>query len=216
MRIERINENKIKVMFDSTELEENNISIHSFLSNSIEAQKLFLAILDIANEEFGFNTSNCKISSETISFSNKHFVIFVTKSQRYINTYPSSPYNLLDITNSQCISTDIKTCKHSFRDIEYNTNELIYKFSDIEDFFSFSNYCKNTFNNISFKNSLYQFNNDFYIKINLEKFTIISKFNIISMLSEYSSYLPLSPLTVLELEEHSNLIIKDNAIQKIF
>ena len=52
MKIEKINENKIKIMFDSKELEENHISLHSFLSNSIEAQKLFLAILDIADEEF--------------------------------------------------------------------------------------------------------------------------------------------------------------------
>ena len=47
MKIEKLNENKLKIMFDYTELEENNISIHSFLANSKQTQEFFLAILNI-------------------------------------------------------------------------------------------------------------------------------------------------------------------------
>ena len=99
MKIEKVNENKIKISFDYSELEENNISVHSFLSNSYSTQKLFLAILDIANEEFGFNAKNCKISYETISFDNKEFLVIITKSTNSLDSNNLSPYNLLEICN---------------------------------------------------------------------------------------------------------------------
>ena len=82
MKLEKINETKLKIIFDSHELEENNISVHSFLSNSLESQKLFLAILDIANEDLGFDTINSRISYEAISFDNKQFIIFSYKYEK--------------------------------------------------------------------------------------------------------------------------------------
>ena len=58
MKIEKITDNQLKITFDSIELEENNISVHSFLSHSLETQKMYLAILEIAYEDLGFDTKN--------------------------------------------------------------------------------------------------------------------------------------------------------------
>ena len=80
MTIEKINKNKIKIIFYIKELEENNISLHSFLSNSEEYKKMFFAILELANEEFGFNFQSNSITSDTISLNNKKFIIFVTSN----------------------------------------------------------------------------------------------------------------------------------------
>ena len=50
MTIKKINNEKIKIIFYSTELMENNISVHSFLSGSIESHRFIYKLLDIANE----------------------------------------------------------------------------------------------------------------------------------------------------------------------
>lgn len=203
MKIEMINENKIKVMFDAIELVENNISIHSFLSNSFETQKLFLAILDIANEEFGFNTNNCKLSCETISFNNKNFVVIVTKSASKVGSY--SKYNLLDINN----------LTNSYNNNSFITNKLIYKFSNMEDVLLFCKYFIKIFPKVELSSSLYQYQNKFFLKIDIKTQNLKKVHNIISVLSEFESNLSISKLAFQRLEEYSDLIFKDNAIENL-
>lgn len=215
MRIEKISNDKLKIMFDSTELEENNITVHSFLSGSNEAQKLFLAILDIANEEFGFDIKNCTISSETFSFGNKDFVILVTKSlQSTVNfekTNKISPYNLLDFVNSNHTK---KEKSLSFLPPPACEN-LIYQFKNLEEVFAF---CKYVNSEISCKNlisSLYRYKANFFIIINIKKLATSQKELVLSILSEYQDYIYLSPLTYIELLEHSTLILENKAIQAL-
>ncbi len=215
MRIEKINNNKLKIMFDSEELEENNITVHSFLSGSSEAQKLFLAILDIANEEFGFDIKNCTISSETFSFGNKEFVILVTKNlQTTINFDKAnkiSPYNLLEFVSSNRAEQDMSL---SFLPPPICEN-LIYRFRNLEEVFAF---CKYVNSEVSYKNlvsSLYRYNNSFFIIINIKKLATFQKELVLAILSEYQDYICLSPLTYVELLEHSTLILENKAIQAL-
>ena len=50
MQIEKINNNKLKVILNIDDLEENNIDLNTFMANSLESQELFLDILDLAEE----------------------------------------------------------------------------------------------------------------------------------------------------------------------
>ena len=50
MKIEKLNENKIRITFNSLYLKKNNMDVHSFMSNSIESQSLFLNMLDEAEK----------------------------------------------------------------------------------------------------------------------------------------------------------------------
>lgn len=233
MKIEKVNENKIKISFDYSELEENNISVHSFLSNSYSTQKLFLAILDIANEEFGFNAKNCKISYETISFDNKEFLVIITKSTNSLESNNLSPYNLLEICNknnfNKSYSNNIKNDNYltSEKDSEidsynlscpiYNikndTQILLYEFDTMEELYSFCDYLKNSLSQEDFKNSLYQYDNKFFLEINFENLKLNDIKKITSIISEYKNFLIISRLTIFKLKECANLIIEDNAIQ---
>lgn len=210
MKIEKVNDNKIKVMFNSLELEENNISVHSFLANSFESQKLFLAILDIANEEFGFNIENCKISCETISFNNKNFVTIVTKSNIKSKLNSNLPYNLLDFADLQndSISNELNISIHL-------TNTLIYKFNNMEEVTAFCNYFYHNFSSIVVPSSLYQYNDSLFLKIDTKNIPNEKLQNIISILSEFETNLSISELTILKLEEYSKLIIKNSAIETL-
>lgn len=51
MKIEKIAENKIRIILDSHDLEEKNIDLHTFMSDSIESQDLFYDMLDKAEKE---------------------------------------------------------------------------------------------------------------------------------------------------------------------
>ena len=56
MKIEKLTENKIRIILNLEDLKENNIDVQSFMSNSIESQNLFINILDKAEHEVGFST----------------------------------------------------------------------------------------------------------------------------------------------------------------
>ena len=50
MKIEKLNENKIRVILNIDDLAERDIDYHSFMSNSIESQSIFLDMLQNALE----------------------------------------------------------------------------------------------------------------------------------------------------------------------
>lgn len=217
MKIEKINDNKIKIMFDSKELEENNITVHSFLSNSIESQKLFLAILDIANEDFGFDISNSLVSCETISFSNQNFVIIVTKTNDKIsnNLYTNFQNNSKETSSLNkfsfnFIGDDLLKSKISTNIIQ---DMLLYSFNNINDVFAFSDYLNNTIKTENISSFFYKYNNCFFIKINLENLDFEFKNTLISILSEYKENLVLSPLAIAKFEEFSTVLINNNALK---
>ena len=79
MQIKKINNNKLKVILSLADLDENNVDIDSFLSNSIESQNLFFEILDLAEEQYGFNIEDNKAVVEAISLDNNIFVLTITK-----------------------------------------------------------------------------------------------------------------------------------------
>lgn len=219
MRIEKLNDNKLKISFTSKELEENNITVHSFLAGSNEAQKLFIALLDIANEEFGFDIKNCKISSETISFDNKDFVIFVTKKlQTSMSAEISSkvsPYNLLELIDYNHTKNSNFLSFIPPLEIENEIDKIIYKFDTIEDVFLFSEYANFELPIKTLNNSLYKYNNSFFIIFDIKKLTDFQKQSVITILSEYKNYIYLSPLAYAKLMEYSVLILENQAIQAL-
>lgn len=216
MRIEKINEDKLKIMFNEEELEENNITVHSFLAGSNEAQKLFLAILDIANEEFGFDIKNCNVSSETISFGNKNFVILITKKSlsasmpsKNIGTF--SHYNLLNLVDYDH-TTSINPL--SFQP-PLNHDCIMYKFSTLDEVFNFCKFVNLELSIKNLTNSLYKYNDDFYIIIDMKKLATSQKELVINILSEYKEYIYLSMLSLDMFLEKSTLLLENNAIQSL-
>ena len=225
MRLEKISENKLKIIFDSNELNENNISVHSFLSNSIESQKFLLAILEIANEDFGFDSSNSKISYETFSFKNQCFIIFVTKN------IPQNTSSFLQISNLPKTTTsnflrDINTTSNlsdyfvrknaqNFKNT-INKNLSYYSFfQNINDLFDFCNYINSLNIHLNLQSSLYRYNNLFFIETKniLHQSSEINKY--FSILSEFQNTYILSENASQKLKEFSNLLISNNAIQKL-
>lgn len=71
MKIEKLNDNKIRITLNLKDLEENNVDLHTFMSNSIESQELFLNMLDKAEEEVGFITDDYRVMIEALAMSDR-------------------------------------------------------------------------------------------------------------------------------------------------
>ncbi|MBP5694603.1 MAG: adaptor protein MecA, partial [Bacilli bacterium] len=55
LKIEKLNENKLKITLDINDLKTRNIDIKSFVSNTPESQDLFWDVMQEAEQKFGFN-----------------------------------------------------------------------------------------------------------------------------------------------------------------
>lgn len=79
MKIEKLNENKIRITLNLEDLSERDIDYHSFMSNSIESQGIFLDMLNKAEKEVGFNTDDCRIMIEAIALKGRNLCTYNNK-----------------------------------------------------------------------------------------------------------------------------------------
>ncbi len=195
MKIEKVNENRIRITFNHSDLKENNIDVHSFMSNSIESQSLFLTMLDKAEREVGFITDNYKLSIEAIALSNGSFIITVTRIEK-------------EVLKSTRVQAHRKT-------IVATNNTFIYKFSNFDDFCNFTNFLSislpNLVDNLTETNSLYQYNDCFFFILqNLEPSyaTTLS-----SVISEFATPIQNSDLIMHKIKECGKLVT-ENVLHK--
>lgn len=188
MKIEKLNENKIRITFNNTDLEKNNIDMHSFMANSIESQSLFLNILDEAEREIGFITDDYKLSIELLALSNGYFIINVTRVGKEL----SKPSRV--------------QAKKKFSDIQNNI--LIAKFSTLDDLCNFENFISvsmpKLMPTITHETSIYEYN-DFYFLI-LENLTSESYSTISKVIGEFSIVVNNSDLIFNKLKEFGKLL----------
>lgn len=166
MKIEKLNENKIRITFNYIYLQKNNIDVHSFMSNSIETQSLFLNILDEAEREVGFITDNYKLSIEALALSNGTFIITVTRIEK-------------EFHKQQRVHAQRKNFSNS------SAERLIYKFSNYDDLIALEKFLADSDSELfnKFRNSylLYEYNNFIFLIIeNFDNKNIIRLTNIIS------------------------------------
>ena len=69
MKIEKLTENKIRVIMNFKDIENNTNDLHSFFNNMANSQNIFLDILEKAEKEVNFHTEGCKLLIEAFSSS---------------------------------------------------------------------------------------------------------------------------------------------------
>lgn len=193
MKIEKINENKIKVTVNNSDLEKNNLDIHSFMSNSIESQCLFLGILDKAEREIGFDTDNYKLSIEALALSNGNFIITVTR-----------------INKENLKSKRVQAYRKSNN---LNKQKIIYHFSNFDDFCNFTNFLSisspNLMKQITPTQLLYKYDNSFFFILN--NINNESIHQITSIISEFANLIENSDLIFNKIKEYG-VLISSNSI----
>lgn len=201
MKFEKLNENKLRIIITSQDLLDKHIDFHSFMSNSLETQDIFLDILEKAEKEVGFITKNHKVRIEAFAMNNEDFIFTVTK---------------LSDKNDKEIYKQTKL-KFKRKKTENSIFQSVYKFACFDDFLSFTASLKNSdIKNIAtFSKSviLYTYKNNYYLVLNNinEQYKYNKK--IFTLLTEFSSYINNSELFASKLAECGKIYFKNNAIK---
>ena len=199
MRIEKLNDNKIRIFLNLDDLREKNINPHDFMSNSLESQDLFLDMLNKAETELGFITNNYKLVIEALASSDGNFIFTITR------TKPE------DINSSRPPLPKIKR-----RTAKPNKVLSIYSFNSFDEFCDFCTYIANS--NLSeylekLKNSsLVLFKGKYYLILNNLKLNISELKSFSYTVSEFASRVVNEDLFERKLKEYGKNIIQKNAI----
>ena len=160
MKLEKLTENKIRIIIDLEDLNTSNTDIRSIMTEAITSQKFFYEILDKAERELDFHTDGCKLLIEAFSSSDGILVFTITK---YDPTY-------IDSANSSCHVSPAKkklTAKRKMSNL--SNKQLICKFDTFDDFYEFCN-CLNAYKSFDIKKfskniSLYLYNGTYYLVV---------------------------------------------------
>lgn len=201
MKIEKITENKIRIILKKEDFKDKSIDLQKFILNTPESQSLFLEILDRAEKEVNFDTDGHKLLIETYFEGNDVCIFTIT---RYIEP-------TIKTKNKPKRYLTVKRKAQSF-----NSSSLIYQFNEFEDFCDFCNFIYKN-NNIELKglfrtSLLYNYNNTYYLVIDGINLSHKSLLSFHSSLLEFSSLLQYNKNFKFKLKEHGKIIIRNNAI----
>jgi len=203
MKIEKLNEDKIRIILNLEDLKEKNIDFHSFMSNSIESQELFLDMLDEAEKKLGFITKDCKILLEALATSCGTFILTVTR--------------IVPDSNKDLVKKKRICIKRKQNDVKLS--DVIYCFNCFEDFCQFCEFLKNTnlvvnkkLGKLFKKVCLYTYNSKYFLVCNgaYSNTNIIKSFY--SAISEFATCVNGSEMFERKLREYGKIVMKNNAI----
>ena len=196
MKFEKLNNDKIRIILNLQDLEDNNIDYQSFMSNSSDSQKLFLEMLDEAEEQIGFTTKDYKLMIEALATLNGDFIITVTRFLPDLDISPT--YNK-------------KTVKVKRKTNTLINDSIIYEFNNYDDILDFILLLKNSnikgFTSFTKDFSLYSYKNNYYLVMdNINKnFSGIKTF--LCALTEFGKSINNSNLFKIRLNEYVTLIV---------
>ena len=202
MKIEKLTENKLRVILNIEDLEINNVDLDSVIHNTPETQTLILSILNQAEKEVGFYARDCKILIEAFASFDGNFVFTITKTPAVSNIAHS-------------FSRKMPKAKRKSFNLD---SSIIYSFQNFDEFCEFCKalyieflshesiklICKNT--------SLYFYKDTYYLLIsgintNYEHLNMF-----FSVISEFTNKIDNCKNLDAKLIEHGKPIFKRNAI----
>lgn len=226
MKIEKITENKIRIVVNIEELRKNNVDLEDFMMNNIESQKFFLDMLNKAEKEVGFKTKDCRLLIETFSSPDEIFVFTITKfSGSKSDKDANIPADIASSIASNLASKFIPKTKHSVqktRPILKNSKKKpilknpIYQFSSFEEF---CNLCKVleeskiSLTGIAKKVSLYSYDNTYFLIIENLNLSYKDLKKLFYILSEFACAVRKSRNFESHLTEYGQPIMKQNAFK---
>lgn len=194
MKIEKLTENKIRVIINSNELGLNNISVHSLMTKAIETQDIFSDILKRAEKEVDFHTDGCKLLIETFSSLDDVFVLTITK---YLPDNDSKKKKLIAKRKS----------------FDKMSQHAVCQFANFDIFCEFCNSLHRIDTNKLAKNiALYLWKDTYYLVLRNINTKYENRNLFYSTLSEFGKLLSFSNSFESKLLEHGKVIIKKNAI----
>lgn len=198
MKIEKINENKVKITLTIDELSQRQISLKDIEQDSNRAQDLFLDLLEETDLNEDFILDDSQLFVEASSDNENLFVVTITK----IDYIPE----LSKYTPKKSRKTNSET--------QYTVASSIYKFDNIDKILEACSKltAENTFMGT---NSLYKYENSYFIVFSDSSIKNKKFLKTFVILSEYSEDFFATDMYKTLIKEKAKLIIDKRALQKL-
>lgn len=201
MKIEKLTDNKIRIILDIDELKQKNIDFTSLTENTDAAQKLFKKILKQAEKEVGFDPADSKILIEAFISSEGFFVLTFTKLNSELNSLGCKPLKL----------------KVKRRYLHSPATTAIYKFDNFDEFCNFCTYSNGTamgdLKGLAKTILLYEYNSSFFLIVSgiNANYSRIALFY--TSIAEFAKLVSNSSTFERTIREFGKVIFKNNAIR---
>ncbi len=203
MKIEKLTDNKIRVILDIDDLAHKNINIDSLIQNSDFSQKLFKKMLNQAKKEVGFETEDSQVLIEAYISSEGYFIITFTKIAN-------------DLAKNISHSSSPKP-KAKRKNLNTSCKTAIYQFDKFDDYTNFCTYLDNlNFQNVkgfAKKISLYEFEKKYFLVFNEINIGHKNISFLYTSISEFGKLVSNSKNFESKLIEYGKTIFKNNALQ---
>lgn len=204
MKIEKLNEDKIRITLNMEDLKENDIDFHSFMSNSVESQELFMDMLDKAEKEIGFKTEDYRVMIEALAMKNGNFVLTVTRlaEEKAKNIYKKKKLNI------------------KRKSPEINSKKAIYCFESFDEFCDYCHFINDDIltivEELANRISLYQYNEKYYLVFENLNMNVNLLKSFSSSITEFARFINGSILFESKLTEYGSIVFQDHAISQCF
>lgn len=204
MKIEKLTENKIRIILKQDDFKDKSIDLHTIMTTTAESQGLLLDILAKAKKEVGFDTDGCRLLIEAFSTSEDIFVFTVTK---------------FAVNNEEAPSTNFKPkkLKVSRKRMSLDKKFAIYEFANFDNFCDFcrliGNSKKLVLKNFVESSSLYVFNDCYYLVLNNINVNNPSISAFSGYIAEFAKSISYTDTFEGKLKEYGKCIMRKNAIR---
>ena len=244
MKLEKINDNQIRCTLTKADLADRQIKLSELAYGSEKAKSLFRDMMLQANAEFGFEANDIPLMIEAIPMPNDCIVLIITKvsdpeelDTRFSKFSPSN-VDVLDASteSKKTVSAegadevlDIfkRMMEQHIKGLEKQQEEKpakiadeidltrLYCFGHLESIIEAAHVLKNYYHgeNRLYKNSSRKL---YYLVLSKSSHTPEEFNKICNILTEYGSNEPYKKSTEAYMAEHYDLVIKKDALQKLF
>lgn len=204
MKVEKINNNKVKITLTFEELEKREIDIKDIEKNSELAKNLFVDIIEESNIDEDFEFEDAQLLIEACSDNNNLFIVTITK----IDNFP-------DLKKYSLLEKQVKNKKNTKSKVtNYKVDSFIYSFKSIDDILSL---CEDAKSEKLFfgRNSLYKYNDNYFIIFSNTSVKNKRFLKTFVFLSEYCNNYYSHDIFSSAIKEKSKLIIQNYALQNL-
>ena len=230
MKIEKLNDNQIRCTLTRADLADRELKLSELVTGTEKAKSLFHDMMAQASEDFGFEAEDMPLMIEAVPASSDSIVLIITKVDdpeeldTKFSKFGTTPNvldklegadELLDLINKvkDAVSETVKQATEKEEKPKLPKIRL-FSFSTLDCVILASRVLSNLYEGT---NTLYKdAPNDVYILALMQSNHSTAEFNkFCNMLSEYGCLEKASPAILAYLEEHCEIIVSANAVQKL-
>ena len=210
MKIERINDNQIKLTLTHDDLTKRNIKLEELITQTEKSQALFRDIIEQAFTECGFTVNNEPLMVEATPVAVDGLMIIVTKIQD--KDSQKDKVSLLS-QNKEHRRFKRKSIE-AYTDEKVSDNGIsIYSFENLDDVINASIRLNDTYSGY---NTLFKYSQKFFLLIqNDSPSDDITDEEIDNIISEYGTKHVSTVLSKYHLIEHGELMVKNPAVKTL-